>query len=135
MLALACRPQNHIGKWWTGETWVGDFDRGRFHCAHTCRAAEILPHVTKLNLGPAADRCPSAFLRRSSVQFHLDRAQDQASHSFALSFRHYIMASSTTAPQQHKQPSRKGKRAWRKNVDVSEVQHGIDNLREEIIKG
>lgn len=45
------------------------------------------------------------------------------------------MAESTGAPQQYKQPSRKGKKAWRKNVDVSEIQTGLENLREEIIKG
>ena len=38
-------------------------------------------------------------------------------------------------PQQHKQPSRKGKRAWRKNIDVSEVQTGLESLREEIRQG
>lgn len=41
----------------------------------------------------------------------------------------------TQAPAQHKQPSRKGKRAWRKNVDVTEVQQGLDTVRDEIIKG
>ncbi|KAL8666305.1 MAG: hypothetical protein Q9202_001574 [Teloschistes flavicans] len=39
------------------------------------------------------------------------------------------------APQQHSQPSRKGKKAWRKNVDVSEVQQGLENARAELIKG
>jgi len=38
-------------------------------------------------------------------------------------------------PQQHSQPSRKGKKAWRKNVDLTQVQHGLDELREEVIKG
>ena len=41
----------------------------------------------------------------------------------------------SAAPQQYKQHSRKGKRAWRKNVDVSEIQEGLENVREEIIKG
>ena len=43
----------------------------------------------------------------------------------------------TTAgpPQQHKQPSRKGKRAWRKNVDITPVQQGLESLREEIRLG
>ncbi|KAI4167011.1 MAG: hypothetical protein LQ348_007737, partial [Seirophora lacunosa] len=45
------------------------------------------------------------------------------------------MSSSVGAPQQHKQPSRKGKKAWRKNVDVSEVQKGLEDVREEVIKG
>lgn len=39
------------------------------------------------------------------------------------------------APQQHKQPSRKGKKAWRKNVDVSDIQEGLEEVREEVIKG
>ncbi|KPM40318.1 hypothetical protein AK830_g6246 [Neonectria ditissima] len=39
------------------------------------------------------------------------------------------------APSQLNQPSRKGKKAWRKNVDVSEVQHGLAELNEEIIRG
>lgn len=45
------------------------------------------------------------------------------------------MPSSIGAPQQHSQPSRKGKKAWRKNVDVSEIQQGLENAREEVIKG
>lgn len=39
------------------------------------------------------------------------------------------------APQQYKQPSRKGKKAWRKNVDVSEVDVGLEVARKEIIAG
>jgi nucleolar protein 53 len=42
---------------------------------------------------------------------------------------------STEAPATYKQPSRKGKKAWRKNVDVTEVTKGLDELKEEIIKG
>lgn len=38
------------------------------------------------------------------------------------------------APATYTQPSRKGKKAWRKNVDISEVQQGLDEVREEIIK-
>ncbi|CAK3876141.1 Hypothetical predicted protein [Lecanosticta acicola] len=43
--------------------------------------------------------------------------------------------SSSTAPATHSQPSRKGKKAWRKNVDISEVQQGLDTVRDEVIKG
>ncbi|KAL2158677.1 hypothetical protein VTH06DRAFT_4159 [Thermothelomyces fergusii] len=39
------------------------------------------------------------------------------------------------APQQYKQPSRKGKQAWRKNVDISEVQQGLEELNDQLIKG
>lgn len=45
------------------------------------------------------------------------------------------MAPAVEAPQQYNQPSRKGKRAWRKNVDVSEIEAGLENVREEIIAG
>ncbi|EXJ84813.1 hypothetical protein A1O3_05486 [Capronia epimyces CBS 606.96] len=45
------------------------------------------------------------------------------------------MPSSIGAPQQPKQPSRKGKKAWRKNVDISQVQQGLETLREEVIQG
>ncbi|OAA68319.1 p60 domain containing protein [Niveomyces insectorum RCEF 264] len=44
-------------------------------------------------------------------------------------------AGSHTAPQQHSQPSRKGRKAWRKNVDVSEVEKGLEERNNEIIKG
>lgn len=39
------------------------------------------------------------------------------------------------APQQFKQPSRKGKKAWRKNVDVTDVQKGLEERVEQIIQG
>lgn len=39
------------------------------------------------------------------------------------------------APATYSQPSRKGKKAWRKNVDITEVSAGLDNLRAEIIQG
>ena len=45
------------------------------------------------------------------------------------------MGPSQEAPQQHKQPSRKGKKAWRKNVNVTDVQVGLEKAREEVIKG
>lgn len=45
------------------------------------------------------------------------------------------METSREAPQQHKQPSRKGKKAWRKNVDVTDIQAGIEEAREEVING
>ena len=39
------------------------------------------------------------------------------------------------APQQHKQPSRKGKKAWRKNVDITQIQVGLGDAREQTIQG
>lgn len=38
-------------------------------------------------------------------------------------------------PQQYSQSSRKGKKAWRKNVDITDITSGLENLREEVIKG
>ncbi|KAI9821731.1 MAG: hypothetical protein M1827_002312 [Pycnora praestabilis] len=45
------------------------------------------------------------------------------------------MPTATDAPKQFKQPSRKGKKAWRKNVDITEVQQGLENVRAEVIQG
>ncbi|KAF2744231.1 P60-like protein [Sporormia fimetaria CBS 119925] len=45
------------------------------------------------------------------------------------------MASTASAPATFKQPSRKGKKAWRKNVDVTQVQEGLDDVREQIVQG
>ncbi|KAH0547693.1 hypothetical protein FGG08_000182 [Glutinoglossum americanum] len=45
------------------------------------------------------------------------------------------MASATQPPRQYKQPSRKGKKAWRKNVDITEIQEGLEILRDEITTG
>lgn len=42
---------------------------------------------------------------------------------------------STEAPATYKQPSRKGKKAWRKNIDITDVTKGLEELNEEIIKG
>jgi nucleolar protein 53 len=36
---------------------------------------------------------------------------------------------SVGAPSQHNQGSRKGKRAWRKNVDIGDVEEGLEELR------
>ncbi|KAF2708892.1 P60-like protein [Pleomassaria siparia CBS 279.74] len=45
------------------------------------------------------------------------------------------MATTEAAPAQYKQPSRKGKKAWRKNVDVTQVQDGLEEVRDQIIQG
>ncbi|KAI9770573.1 MAG: hypothetical protein M1840_003163 [Geoglossum simile] len=45
------------------------------------------------------------------------------------------MASVIQPPRQFKQPSRKGKKAWRKHVDITEVQEGLEAVRDEIIAG
>ncbi|TKA21809.1 hypothetical protein B0A50_08636 [Salinomyces thailandicus] len=40
-----------------------------------------------------------------------------------------------TAPSTHRQPSRKGKKAWRKNVDIGQVTDGLDTVRAEVRDG
>ncbi|KAF2103554.1 P60-like protein [Rhizodiscina lignyota] len=45
------------------------------------------------------------------------------------------MSPSLLAPQQHNQPSRKSKKAWRKNVDITEVQDGLESARDEATLG
>ena len=45
------------------------------------------------------------------------------------------MADTDAAPAQYRQPSRKGKKAWRKNVDVTQIQSGLDEVRDQIIQG
>lgn len=39
----------------------------------------------------------------------------------------------TTAPATYRQSSRKGKKAWRKNVDITDIQSGLDTVRDEIV--
>ncbi|PSS34225.1 hypothetical protein PHLCEN_2v1735 [Hermanssonia centrifuga] len=41
------------------------------------------------------------------------------------------MSSSVGAPSQRSQSTRKGKRAWRKNIDIDEVEAGLEELRTE----
>ncbi|CAG9946764.1 unnamed protein product [Clonostachys rosea f. rosea IK726] len=45
------------------------------------------------------------------------------------------VSGSVDAPKTFNQPSRKGKKAWRKNVDVTEVEEGLEELNEQIISG
>jgi Nop53 (60S ribosomal biogenesis) len=42
---------------------------------------------------------------------------------------------SVLPPAQYSQPSRKGKKAWRKNVDLTEVQQGLEQVRDDIVAG
>lgn len=35
------------------------------------------------------------------------------------------------SPAQYSQPSRKGKKSWRKNVDIREVESGMEEIRAE----
>lgn len=52
-----------------------------------------------------------------------------------LKLRKSTTIMSEAAPAQYKQPSRKGKKAWRKNVDVTQVSAGLDEVRDQIIAG
>ncbi len=49
----------------------------------------------------------------------------------ALNSREKSSKSNIGAPAQHNQSSRKGKKAWRKNVNVEDVEEGLDSLRAE----
>lgn len=40
-------------------------------------------------------------------------------------------ASSIGAPAQHNQSTRKGKKAWRKNVDIEDVEDRLEGIRDE----
>jgi nucleolar protein 53 len=42
---------------------------------------------------------------------------------------------STAPPLQPSQPSRKGKKAWRKHVDITQLEHGLAQARDEQIAG
>lgn len=99
---------------------------------------EALPN----NLGrpPTA---PSGRVQRTGHRFFADfrktaSATFQPSHE-VLQRNHIVhttMAdSNAAAPAQYKQPSRKGKKAWRKNVDVTQIQSGLEDVREQIIQG
>jgi hypothetical protein len=46
-----------------------------------------------------------------------------------------IMSAPESASATYKQPSRKGKKAWRKNVDVTQIQGGLEEVRDQIIQG
>ena len=47
-----------------------------------------------------------------------------------------VTSSRVKAPSQFNQPSRKRKAAWRKNIDVEDVDEGLEKLRaEEVVMG
>jgi hypothetical protein len=56
-------------------------------------------------------------------------------HSYFFGELTVEMAASVSAPATFKQPSRKGKKAWRKNVDVTDISKGLEEVREQIIQG
>jgi nucleolar protein 53 len=58
-----------------------------------------------------------------------NRASSKSSTVAALNSK--SNASAIGAPSQRSQPSRKGKRAWRKYVDLDKVEEGLEELRVE----
>lgn len=46
-----------------------------------------------------------------------------------------LSGANSEAPKQFNQPSRKGKKAWRKNVNVTDVQKGLEDRVAQIIQG
>jgi hypothetical protein len=50
--------------------------------------------------------------------------------SLLSTFRSMVDTVTDSAPKKA-QPSRKGKKAWRKNVDVTELESGLETLRSE----
>jgi len=84
-------------------------------------------------------RCPGALIDAVAGNSEAALAQ-QKNEPSALAARLKMpvlkpLSGNPNAPQQYKQPSRKGKKAWRKNVDISEVQQGLEELNDQIIKG
>ena len=55
----------------------------------------------------------------------------RASTSVLKSKKKSTAASTVGAPAQHNQSSRKGKKAWRKNVDIEDLEEKLESLREE----
>jgi nucleolar protein 53 len=69
-------------------------------------------------------------------ELYLDSFEIWATHRAHISLDTAKMPPSSktkTAPSQASQPSRKGKKAWRKHVDITPITSGLDARREEII--
>ncbi|KAH8895733.1 P60-like protein [Thozetella sp. PMI_491] len=45
------------------------------------------------------------------------------------------LAAANDQPKQYKQPSRKGKGAWRRNIDLTEIVDGLEELNKQVIAG
>lgn len=86
------------------------------------------------------DLCFRSFSPETSLQL-LTMAADKKSASKKAersstmnktsSVKSVATAPKNGAPAQHAQGSRKGKRAWRKNVDIGEVEIGLEEMRAE----
>ncbi|KAF8465863.1 tumor suppressor protein Gltscr2 [Russula ochroleuca] len=55
----------------------------------------------------------------------------KSKHTSASAVKKLSAASAVGAPAQHNQASRKGKKAWRKNVDIEDLEEKLEGLREE----
>ncbi len=62
----------------------------------------------------------------------LTKSNSKLASASAFKPKKKISAASTVgAPAQHNQSSRKGKKAWRKNVDIEDLEDKLEGLREE----
>ena len=69
-------------------------------------------------MAPSTPAKKSAFTKHNSLVKTSEKVKKAANSSFG-------------APSQRNQASRKGKRAWRKNVDIEDVEEGLEGLRAE----
>src|SRR5690606_3840973 len=94
------------------------------------------PATPRLHHSPQQPHPPTKFRNwNSALFFKSQKALGRCSSQEDCLYHLGSMSTDIGEPQQYKQASRKGKRAWRKHVDITEVQEGLRNLREEIIEG
>jgi len=74
-----------------------------------------------------AARKPQRLSQIAAMAIHSKRA----STSTLKPKKKSTAASTVGAPAQHNQSSRKGKKAWRKNVDIEDLEEKIEALRDE----
>jgi nucleolar protein 53 len=60
-----------------------------------------------------------------------ESAKNSSVTKSAAGLRRNSAPSALGAPSQHNQASRKGRRAWRKNVDIEDVEEALEGLRTE----
>jgi hypothetical protein len=116
---------------------------GIFQAGEEKLIVDWLARVTPVHL--CVTRLPALVVHAQGKKNHGACGDFNFSKNFGYLFTHIFknclvaaraeMSISKAAPQQFKQPSRKGKKAWRKNVDITDVQSGLERLREEIIQG
>jgi hypothetical protein len=78
----------------------------------------------RLSYSALASRLCSG-LRRESIM------ATTSSHPTKVNISKQSTGSSIGAPSQRKQSTRKGKRAWRKNVDLDDVEEALEEARTE----